>query len=200
LRAIVDEKTPVEGWTAVRQDDHFSGAGYLFPYFAYSESSLRKLCELLGPLEGFKQIDFDSQPTVEAKDPSIWLPHILLSQDSTAESGIWEVKWETREDAMQAKSIIATLPFITWTWAHAMAQTDSYSKGDYRNIRPHSGVPHFDKIRFGGNPPFQHGLNTKGPHISPGLNGKDTRVLTRQSLKLNIEEFPPLATGQHPPT
>ena len=154
----------------------------------------------MGPLEKFEQIDLDQHDG--GKETSNWLPHVLLPQSSNAQPGLWEVKWQTREDAMQARSVLAALPFITWTWAHTMAPADAHNRGSFKNARPYPGAPHFEKVRFADPPTFLQGAKAKAK-ATQGLvvsNGRGSRVAANQSLKLNIEEFPPLTNGHSPPS
>lgn len=51
-----------------------------------------------------------------------YFPHVLLSNSSEdekrVESGIWEIKWENRDDAMRARGVLSNIPGVRWSWAH----------------------------------------------------------------------------------
>jgi hypothetical protein len=88
--------------------------------FRHSGDGINGICRLLGALESFRQIDIEN-PSNSSEKQSLenYQPHILLPPGSLSQSGIWEAKWETREDAAQARSLFATIPFICCTWFHS---------------------------------------------------------------------------------
>ncbi|KIM33869.1 hypothetical protein M408DRAFT_86580 [Serendipita vermifera MAFF 305830] len=192
LRAVVNEVTPIEGWIPLRDNDPFSGSGHLFPQFSYAEGSLRKLCELLGTVEEFRRID---NPSVREQPKSGGSKgQNVLPSDNYTHSGVWEVKWSTREEALTAKSLLTTVPFIGWTWAHTMGQTDNPFRGDLR--QQYGGfnadtAPFSDNLRTSGN------KSKQGPAV---LNQNHPDPSKRHSVGLVMEDFPPLVTRQSAPT
>jgi hypothetical protein len=128
LRATINEATAPAVWTPRRPDDQFSGTGYLITNFQLDEENLRKLCGLIGPLESFHK----HTAGVNAQD--IVQSHSQEGPDGVkvTENEMWEVKWGVREDAMEAKSLFTTIPFIRWSWAHTRGTDMNRQRSGYR--------------------------------------------------------------------
>ncbi|PVG01998.1 hypothetical protein CPB86DRAFT_870690 [Serendipita vermifera] len=119
LRAIVNETVPPESLIPQVPEDPFSGSGYLIKQFRHSGDGINGLCRLLGALESFRQMEIEASSTRSEKQArEAHHPHVLLPAGSLSQPGIWEAKWETRDDATQARYFFATIPFICCTWAH----------------------------------------------------------------------------------
>jgi len=201
LRVYANDAQLPDYTTAQRVDDPFSGTGHIINRFTYTGDSLRRLCELTGPLEIFRKLSFD-QASTDGRQPECleaYRPHSLLPKGGYPESGIWEVKWENRDDAMEAKSILSQLLAVRWNWAHSRIKEGIHPDGRSAWQAPRT---------FAGHRPHgsQHTQVSEEDEIAKGYRtwGRDNRsdpideLSGDIPLRLDVDEFPPLTNGNPP--
>ncbi|KZS95833.1 hypothetical protein SISNIDRAFT_438390 [Sistotremastrum niveocremeum HHB9708] len=92
--------------------DPFSGAGMLFHPLQNNEATLRELVDAFGPIEYFRP--YSAPPHMGGAYPP---PHDG-PRAPNMQDGVWEVKWEHRDDSSFAIQTLPQIPHILVTWAH----------------------------------------------------------------------------------
>ena len=165
VRAMVNELQAPNPFTPAQRGDPYSGTGRLFPQVAYTAAFMKKICEALGPLESFEPAG------------------MRRPYGGAGMTEAWDVKWQTRTDAVNAKLALSFLPFIGWTWSH---EGRSYDRPSYANGSVETG--HYDRpLKSSGDPPT---LIRKLSKV--GVWGAVDALLPEKIT----EEFPPLSSVQ----
>lgn len=180
-------------------DDPFSGTGHVIPQFTYTGSSLQKLCELIGPVESFHKLSFEQGSNNEERSEQLaaYHPHFLIPSGNHPESGIWEVKWEFRDDAIDAKDIFSQLQTVRWTWAHGKIRGGIHPDG---NVAWHATQNSFNegRVRTGRQVRMSNRSEAKETlNLWSQSNTSDssTQMSKGTPPRLDIDEFPPLSNG-----
>lgn len=176
LRAVINEAAAPATWSPRRPDDQFSGTGHLITNFQLDEENLHKLCALIGPLEWFHK----HTATAEVQDPAQSRTdsgHEPSNGVKATDDDVWEVKWGAREDAMEAKSLFATIPFIRWSWAHTRGTDINRQRSGDRTRLGSEHFIHHQRYNRTSNQKEQAGS------INTGWAAKqDTKVVTPESV------------------
>ncbi|OCH87465.1 hypothetical protein OBBRIDRAFT_889765 [Obba rivulosa] len=119
--------------------DDLSGAGILFSPLRFDEKTLRTIAEAFGRVECFAKSTSDA----ERRSQSCGLTHAITktslgrnggitacerddnrpcspdaSQSADIDGSTWEVKYEHRDDCVNALATLRRIPYLTVTWAH----------------------------------------------------------------------------------
>ncbi|KAI0719932.1 hypothetical protein C8T65DRAFT_22406 [Cerioporus squamosus] len=89
------------------QHDRFLGEGFLIDPLKYDGETLRALAAAFGPLELFKEYAAGPCPS----------PHDTPRSPEMSQ-GVWEVKWNDREDSVAALLTLRRVPHLNVSWAH----------------------------------------------------------------------------------
>ncbi|PSS29591.1 hypothetical protein PHLCEN_2v2739 [Hermanssonia centrifuga] len=127
---------------AANVEDAFSHEGVLLAPLKFDAETMRKLALAFGPIEHFACYMTDSDEPEAHMDKAIFpYPHDAPRSPVMA-PGMWEVKWERREDCVAALMTLGRVPHINITWAHRTVSSSSRNP-DSRHASPIvSGSPH----------------------------------------------------------
>lgn len=202
IQILLNDATTTIAPTTEDAADPFSGNGHLMKPLSHTSEGMKQLCELFGPLESFTRRDYSE---IRENHPA----HVLLAKDSEAEPGVWEAKWQFRDDAMEAKNIFHTLYHICWDWAHN--KRPEYSQATIG--RPLRRSFYDESSKDGGPTPFFHRKQDLIRHSAQSHDNTSHEATTETILpisheirsykkqdshpthppEMSLEEFPPLS-------
>ncbi|KAL5519269.1 hypothetical protein ACEPAH_952 [Sanghuangporus vaninii] len=91
----------------------FRQKGVLFTELKFDAQTIQRMAEAFGPLDSFKALSAN-----ESGGHSFTYP---LGHDANRsvgmDTGIWEIKWEHRDDCITALNTLRRIPHLTVTWA-----------------------------------------------------------------------------------
>ncbi|GJE85880.1 RNA binding protein [Phanerochaete sordida] len=100
---------------ASNAEDPLSGSGLLLSPLRFDEAALREIAEAFGSVEHFRPFVSDDQGSGDG--PNL-RPH-GGQRNPDMDEHIWEIKWEHRDDAMNAQMTLnRNASFLSVTWAH----------------------------------------------------------------------------------
>lgn len=143
-------------------------------------------------MEEFRRV----HPSIKSQKSDM-KPHPPSHEEIGNYLGPWEVKWVTRDDAMRAKSLLTGVPFISWSWAHNLGQAETPYRNETRNYPgalSAGAIQHMNMLSQ-----THHTFSDKNVPENMAVNGKNTFTAKGQSLKLAVDDFPPLVTDHRTP-
>ncbi|KDQ63315.1 hypothetical protein JAAARDRAFT_374278 [Jaapia argillacea MUCL 33604] len=155
-------------------DDPFGGSGVLFSPLSYEAVELHRVAEAFGSVEHFGAYRRDFALNV-MKDADSYngfpYPHNSV-RSSKMDPGCWEIKWNHRDDCVNALMTLRRVPYLTVTWAHQpnhVAHDPQFSPTVLQGSRiPQSTAPY----------PFHAQLHPL--EMSPGASTGHTRAHSRR--------------------
>ncbi|KAI0094272.1 hypothetical protein BDY19DRAFT_988133 [Irpex rosettiformis] len=188
--------------------DMLSGSGVLIEPLGYDAETLKKIVATFGPIEFFGPFVPNKEGDGSIDSVKALRPFADISRSPRMEEGVWEVKWQRRDDSVVASMILRRVPHLHIIWAHHL---NSDSGPDSRFASPttspgpfhpsmsrsrHLSRSHVNEFEY------QRGQD-QFPHFSPNMHpstGNLRHVMSPYSegaLSPQFNHWSPSYTSRH---